>query len=733
MDKWKERVIEVLAPAGSFESMKAAVNAGADAVYMGGTRFGARAYAENPEKDRLLEAIDYVHLHGRKLYLTVNTLVKERELEEELYDFLVPVYEAGVDALIVQDMGVWRAVRSWFPDLPLHASTQMTITGVNGAMEAKKAGAARIVTARELSIPEIKAIHDHVDVEIEAFVHGALCYCYSGQCLYSSLVVGRSGNRGRCAQPCRLPYEVWDGKKKRNRPEGLYVMNLKDLCGLDLLGELLDAGVCSLKIEGRMKSPRYTAGVVSVYRKYVDYYKKVGSKGWKTAKEDKEFLLELFDRGGFSNGYFHDKNGRHMVALPEKPSYRQVDAALFENLDRQYVESEIKEKIKGNLRIAQDLPATLSLSMGETSVSVSGETVLEAKKSPLSGSDLEKQMKKLGGTPFVFENLEIDLAPGCFLPVRALNELRRSAVEKLTEELMKKYRRQATRGREKKTTELSGNQAGNPVLSVLVEEEGQALAAIREQAVKRIYLSVNQVEWDRIPKLADMTKAAGKEFYLALPQICRDRAEKELYARESFFRIPQVDGFLLRVIDELPFIERFGKQYSYVADHSLYTFNRDARQTLFDRGISMDTAPLELNEKELKERGMDNSELVVYGRLPMMVSAQCIRRTTGDPACGKHTDFLILSDRKHMEFPVKNYCRFCYNVIYNSAPLWLADELPSVRSLKAPMLRLQFTVEDAGEVTKVIRTYEAFLKGEKGPDLYKPESRTRGHYRRGVE
>ena len=177
MDKWKERVIEVLAPAGSFESMKAAVNAGADAVYMGGTRFGARAYAENPEKDRLLEAIDYVHLHGRKLYLTVNTLVKERELEEELYDFLVPVYEAGVDALIVQDIGVWRAVRSWFPDLPLHASTQMTITGVNGAMEAKKAGAARIVTARELSIPEIKAIHDHVDVEIEAFVHGALCYC----------------------------------------------------------------------------------------------------------------------------------------------------------------------------------------------------------------------------------------------------------------------------------------------------------------------------------------------------------------------------------------------------------------------------------------------------------------------------------------------------------------------------------------------------------------------------
>ena len=299
-----KKKLEVLAPAGSFESMKAAVAAGADAVYMGGSRFGARAYADNPDEHGLLEAIDYVHLHGRRLYMTVNTLFKEEEMGE-LYQYLLPYYREGLDAVIVQDLGAMDFMRRNFPEIDLHASTQMTITGVNGARLLKELGASRVVTARELSLDEIRRIRDQVDVEIESFVHGALCYCYSGQCLMSSLIGGRSGNRGRCAQPCRLPYEVRENGKKPgeplNRKQERNVMSMKDLCTLDLIPDLAAAGIYSLKIEGRMKSPRYTAGVVSIYRKYVDRFLEYGPEGYFVEPEDKKVLSDLFDRGGFTS------------------------------------------------------------------------------------------------------------------------------------------------------------------------------------------------------------------------------------------------------------------------------------------------------------------------------------------------------------------------------------------------------------------------------------------------
>ena len=324
--------VEVLAPAGSYESMTAAVSAGADAVYIGGTRFGARAFADNLDQETLCRAIDYVHLHGRRLYLTVNTLFKEQELEE-LYDYLKPFYEAGLDSVIVQDLGALAFIREHFPDLPIHASTQMTITGPHGAKILKDMGASRIVTARELSLEEIRKIHEQVDIEIESFVHGALCYCYSGQCLMSSLIGGRSGNRGRCAQTCRLPFEVKRGGRTLNSKNERYVLSLKDLCTLDLLPEILEAGVYSLKIEGRMKSPRYTAGVVAVYRKYVDRYLKNGGRGWKVSPADRKILLDLFDRGGLTEGYYKEHNGRDMVVLKEKPSFRESNSMLFTYLD----------------------------------------------------------------------------------------------------------------------------------------------------------------------------------------------------------------------------------------------------------------------------------------------------------------------------------------------------------------------------------------------------------------
>ena len=313
------RKIEILAPAGSYDSLKAAIAAGADAVYIGGTRFGARAYADNLEQDKMLEVIDYVHLHGRKIYMTVNTLLKESELQKELYDYLLPYYYHGLDAVIVQDIGVLQYIKKFFPDMPIHASTQMTVNDVLGAKFLEKLGVERVVTSREMNIEEIKAIAEQTKLEIESFVHGALCYCYSGQCLYSSLIGGRSGNRGQCAQPCRLPYRV-EGEKKSQ-----YILSLKDICTLEYIPEILEAGICSLKIEGRMKKPEYVALVTAMYRKYVDLYLQKGKNGFKVDPKDKEKLLDLYNRGGSHGGYYHTRNGKEMVSI-HRPNHAGVPA-----------------------------------------------------------------------------------------------------------------------------------------------------------------------------------------------------------------------------------------------------------------------------------------------------------------------------------------------------------------------------------------------------------------------
>ncbi len=316
---------ELLAPGGSFEGMTAAVNAGADAVYMGGSRFGARAYAQNPDEEMLLEAIDYCHLHGRKLYLTVNTLLKEEELETQLYPYLRPYYERGLDAVLVQDLGAAAFLKEVFPGLALHASTQMSVQSVQGAQLARQLGFERVVPARELSVKEIAAIYEATGMEIECFVHGALCYSYSGQCLLSSLIGGRSGNRGRCAQPCRQAYELEDaaGKVLSKKAEP-YLLSLKDISTIELLPDLIGAGVCSFKIEGRMKRAEYAAGVVSVYRYYLDRILE-GRPCEKTDPEDLRRLMDLYNRGGFSRGYYYVDHSPAMMSM-KRPNHAGTPA-----------------------------------------------------------------------------------------------------------------------------------------------------------------------------------------------------------------------------------------------------------------------------------------------------------------------------------------------------------------------------------------------------------------------
>ena len=314
VDKRKTQV-EVLAPAGSLDIMKAVVAAGADAIYLGGNMFGARAFANNFNDEELICAIEYAHLFGRKVYLTVNTLLKSREIENSLIEYLIPFYEAGLDAVIVQDMGVFNLIRKHFPDMDIHASTQMTQTGVYGSRLLKELGATRIVTSREMNLQEIKQLHERLDVEIESFVHGALCYCYSGQCLLSSFNGGRSGNRGRCAQPCRMPYDVYDNGEKINNRNNSYALSPKDMCALQILPDVIESGVYSLKIEGRMKNVTYAAMVTHIYRKYVDMYLERGRKGFKVDKQDIDDLSDIYNRGAFTTGYYDSVKGKKMMSL----------------------------------------------------------------------------------------------------------------------------------------------------------------------------------------------------------------------------------------------------------------------------------------------------------------------------------------------------------------------------------------------------------------------------------
>jgi putative protease len=457
--------VELLAPAGSDESLRAAFRAGADAAYIGGTHFGARAYADNPDDEGLKSAIDFAHLHGRRLYLTVNTLLKEKELEQELHDFLNPLYRHGLDAVLVQDFGVLSFVKERYPLLPVHISTQMTVAGTYGARLASDLGAERLVLPRELSLDEIKEIHDSCGIELETFIHGALCYCYSGQCLMSSLIGGRSGNRGRCAQPCRMPVN------------GKLLMNMKDICTLDILPLIVSAGVSSLKIEGRMKGPRYTAGVVSVYRKYLDRIigledncagygngdgtdadRKDGAakdgrtsmkRHWTVDPSDKELLKELFDRGGFSEGYYRRHNGPEMIAMAGKPERRIVDEKKLSCLDG-YLEGEIEEPLRGRLTLAKGKPAVVTAELGRFtrgrtsrtfSVTVLGMEAQAAKSRPLTAADVRKQMEKTGGSGYRWESLDIDIEDDAFLPVSALNALRRDVFAGISKEICDAYRR----------------------------------------------------------------------------------------------------------------------------------------------------------------------------------------------------------------------------------------------------------------------------------------------------
>lgn len=782
---------EILAPAGSMEALKAAIHAGCDAVYMGGSRFGARAYAENPLEEEMVKAIQYCHLHGVKLYMTVNTLLKKKELETELYAYLKPYYEAGLDAVIVQDMGVVRFVKKHFPGLSIHASTQMTLTQGISTEIFRDAPVTRIVPARELTLDELRQMREDTSLEIEVFVHGALCYCYSGQCLFSSMFGGRSGNRGRCAQPCRMPYEV-NGKRR-------YILSPKELCSLEDIGELIDAGIDSFKIEGRMKRPSYTAFVTAMYRKYVDLYCSLGrdmyqeyiKKHDKEWQEDLRHLAELYNRNGFTDGYLKGKagfiggrepgqkgqmlsdlrpkhggvfvgkvlsvgkyevcyeacqeigagdvvefrdsgqnvsyeytlgkpigKGERVNARYQKGCkisvgdsvYRTRDASLLQSIESAYLLTQRKIKIQGEFSAELGKKACLRVWNGKHEVLWEGERCEASKKQEATEESVRKCMLQTGDSPFAFDSFSVKLDRGLFLRVGALKEMRRNALSALEEKMSQFPEKRCAIPYTPETQQVQNGveREKEHCLTVSVYNMGQVKAVIDNPNVLRVYLRTEMLSFEELKEAVDLVKQSGKEAFIAFPFIFRKEVW-DLFLTEISGKQPalteNVDGYLIRNIESFLFVREQLKQppERIMLDGNMYLFHEEAKRFWEEQGVFAVTLPVELTAEESKCLSFaKKAELVIYGCLPLMVSAQCIAKNTGGCVLadkGKNNTQILFQDNKKREFFGVNYCKYCYNVIYQKEPMYLTEK--QYRGV-AGSYRYEFTVETAEQVRQVL-------------------------------
>ena len=541
-----------------------------------------------------------------------------------------------------------------------------------------------------------------------------------------------------------------------NRENEKYVLSLKDLCTLDILPDILEAGVYSLKIEGRMKSPRYTAGVVSIYRKYVDRYLTHGREGYHVEPEDRKMLLDLFDRGGFTSGYYEEHNGRDMVALKEKPEFREGNQKLFDYLDRAYVEAELKESVMGHVILETGKPSVMTLSCSGVEVTVNGQAPEAAQKQPMTEEKVLKQLNKTGNTPFSFEHLSAELKGEMFLPVQAFNELRRSGLKALESALLQPYRA----GRELAGLSGSGEmdhqlmpddtapaRFGQPsaaaqptsapfTLTASLEEPWQLEPVLNQKDVSAVYLDADGFGPASWKDAADRCHAAGRACYLALPHIFRDHALRFFKDSLALLADAGFDGVLVRALEEIQWLEDNRIALPFITDASVYAWNSGTLEELASRNPVAVTMPWELNSREMGPvvqaccQAHIPGELVVYGHAPMMVSAQCITRTV--KSCTHDRGLLMLKDRTGAMLPVKNHCRFCYNTIYNPSPVSLLGNEDLIRRMGLARIRLQFTVEDAQQTEKVLEAFSASFMG--GKTIEPPfKDFTRGHFKRRVE
>lgn len=811
---------ELLAPAGSYETMLVAFNAGADAVYVGGQKFGARAFAGNFNEEELVKAINYAHMFDKKLYLTVNTLIKEEEFSQ-LYDYIKPYYEAGLDAVIVQDIGVLEFIASKFSNLPIHCSTQMTITGEEfGEVLAKNKSVTRIVTPRELNLAEIKKMYTATGLEIESFVHGALCYCYSGQCLLSSIIGARSGNRGRCAQPCRLTFSNAE-KKVANK----HLLSPKDLCTLEILPEIIEAGVYSLKIEGRMKKPEYVASVVAIYRKYIDRYLKNGKKNYKVTQEDIDTLKDIYNRGGFTDGFYKRQNGSEMMTINrpnhcgvkvgnildinqniikiqtvrdiKKGDILEIDSdteffapydirkgdifdykfkqkirlgnvkevirtrneALINTLLNNYMYDEkgkirfLKRRVNIDITILKDKNIEATMWDNGFSVTTNGNVPLEAKNKPITKDFVVKQLGKLGETCFAADSINVQLDEGLFVTVSELNEIRRSLVELFTEEIKETYRRYADNRVNKdnglniadslnkdnslntniayKTIEKSYGDFSNNI-TVLVSDMKQFETVISIYRGNRIYLEYAQFSLEEIANAVKTGNEKNVEVFIALPYILRANAKAMLEKEIEDLREIDPSGYLFRNLESFFYLKNKGINIKKVIfDSNIYAFNNETIKYYKSIGADIITASYETNGNEFKLLDRSFMEINVYGYFPVMLTAGCVRKTMNkclktllspDEACKLKSKDTTIVDRKSSSFTVRTVCRYCYNIIYNSVPIGLFQNIDELEALGFCGYRISFTTESPEEIENILLNYKNLKSNY-----------TKGHFKRGVE
>lgn len=704
----RNKDFELLAPAGSLEILKGVIESGADAVYVGGSMFGARAYANNFTEEELLEAIDFAHLRGVKVYLTVNTLIKNSEFSK-LYDYLLVYYKRGLDAVIVQDIGVVKAIHEYFPSMEIHTSTQMTVTGADGVRFLSQFGVTRVVMAREVSLAEMKRIHEETGMELEAFVHGALCYSYSGQCLFSSILGGRSGNRGRCAQPCRLPYTV-EGKKDE------YILSLKDMCGIKALDKLHDAGVYSLKIEGRMKQLEYACGVVKYYRSYIDSKKPVSDA-------DYDRIKALGNRCGFTDRYYFDHNGSDMVTYV-KPNF--VSNAAEPSPEKR------KLSIEGELVLREGEPGSLTVKRGDVTYKASIEPVSAALKAPLDKKAAIDRINKTGDTDFEFSHIKAQIGENVFVPNGALNKLRRDAISGLCDKLLKKYYRNDARYADmSKLTALpehvvksdaAHDEAINDYTTICsCMTRAQLDTLIGYECFDVFYLDFDM--YDRktlIQQFADDVKSLtkrNKKVYLMLPTIFRADSSDYFVSIAKELDKVSFEGFVVKNYEELYLTENLFTGKKVILDHNMYTFNDVSKSAFFEHGVSGDTVPLELNSKEIMHRNNIGSQMIVYGYYPLMTTANCVHKNT--KGCDKKQKLIYLKDRYNKSFAVCNNCKECYNTIYNSLPTMLIKNMSKLKEAGIRSFRYSFTIETPKQIKAVMDD--------------KVAEYTNGHYKRGVE
>ena len=704
----RNKDFELLAPAGNLEIFKGVIESGADAVYVGGSMFGARAYANNFTEEELLAAIDFAHLRGVKVYLTVNTLIKNSEFSK-LYDYLLPYYKRGLDAVIVQDLGVVKAIHEYFPSMELHTSTQMTVTGADGVRFLSQFGVTRVVMAREVSLAEMKRIHEETGMELEAFVHGALCYSYSGQCLFSSILGGRSGNRGRCAQPCRLPYTV-EGKKDE------YILSLKDMCGIKALDKLHDAGVYSLKIEGRMKQLEYACGVVKYYRSYIDSKKPVSDA-------DYDRIKALGNRCGFTDRYYFDHNGSDMVTYV-KPNF--VSNAAEPSPEKR------KLSIEGELVLREGEPGSLTVKRDDVTYKASIEPVSAALKAPLDKKAAIDRINKTGDTDFEFSHIKAQIGENVFVPNGALNKLRRDAISGLCDKLLKKYYRDDARYTDMSRltalpehvvkSDAAHDEAINDYTTICsCMTRAQLDTLIGYECFDVFYLDFDMYDRNTlIQQFADDVKCLtkrNKKVYLMLPTIFRADSSDYFVSIAKELDKVSFEGFVVKNYEELYLTENLFTGKKVILDHNMYTFNDVSKSAFFEHGVSGDTVPLELNSREIMHRNNIGSQMIVYGYYPLMTTANCVHKNT--KGCDKKQKLIYLKDRYNKSFAVCNNCKECYNTIYNSLPTMLIKNIGKLKEAGIRSFRYSFTIETPKQIKAVMDD--------------KVAEYTNGHYKRGVE